>query len=602
MHLEAKKINGHRYWYLVRKGRKNGVPTNVETIYLGKPERIAKMLGLASDADADDFPVGGRSREIGASAALVQEVEALDLVSLVDEVLGPRRVDASLSFGQLLVCLAIQRSVAPRAQKSVEQLREWFEGSGIRDFLSLRSSGLDARRVHEALSRLRAADIEKLGTRITERVLSVHDISLESLTFDATNFDSYAAPGTHSLLLRRGNAKSKRKNLRILGLGLLVSADGAIPLLSFPYPGNKPDVKSFKSFLLRLKGRRDSLPIGSGSTIAFDGGNVSKEVVSRLAEQSLHFVARLPVRHAPEAAALPTDSLEPLTGKLALEVRAKKVKTKVYGVERTVVAVFSESMRSSQVPGIQRDVKRTRRELEKLQTRLERQRSGNGRGKPLIQATALHKAQAALEREHMEELFTVRVHGSDEAPELDWEYSEDVWQDLHDNRLGRTLILTSRDMWSARRIVETLREQSHVEDAFRQMKDPEWVSTLPLRHYRDPMLRVHSFVSVLALTLAALLVRRLKKAGMSIPISRALHELSELRATRLRYGPSAPPHLKIIAKRFEVPPDPTPNQKKIIKHLKLAPKLGLGATGRKLRSRARAGLRRIPGPESGDSG
>ena len=335
MHLEARRINRHRYWHLVRKGRKDGVPANVETSYLARPERIARRLCLASDADADDFPVGGRAREIGASATLAQEVEAL----------GSGRVDASVSFSQLMVSLAIQRSVAPRAQESVEQLREWSEGSSIGDLFSRRSWGLDARCVHEALSRIRSKDLEELGARITERVLSVHDISLESLTFDATNFDSAAAPRTHSLLLRRGSARSRRRNLRILGLGLLARADGALPLLSCPYPASKPDVKSFESFLLHLEGRRDSPPAGSGSTIAFDGGNVSKEVVSRLAEQSLHLVARLPARHPPKAAALPTDSLEALTGRLALEVRAKKVKAKVYGVARTAVAVISEAKR-----------------------------------------------------------------------------------------------------------------------------------------------------------------------------------------------------------------------------------------------------------------
>lgn len=586
MQLVPKKINGQTYWYLIRKGRKNGVPTNVETIYLGKPDRIAELLGLSlSPEAADSFPIGSRSREVGASAALWSEAKRLKLVELIDETLldKNRRCDAAVSYGELLLAMAIQRAIAPRALKSLEQLQRWYQECGLRDLLRLQPAGLDARRADEALAQLKSSELQELEARIVERAIKVHKISLEQLSFDATNFDSYVAAGTKCALLRRGNAKSKRKNLRILGLGMLVSADGGIPLLSFPYPGNKADVNSFKSFLRRLKARAKRLPVDRRSTIAFDGGNISKEVVRQLDLVPAHFVARLPAKHAVEAAAIPTRELPWLGGALAGKVRARKIQTQVYGVQRTVIAVFSESMRESQVPGIQRDIRRAKGELAKLANRLQRQRSGE-RHKPLTVPQARVLALKALDREHLPKLFRVDITGDDTAPVIEYAFDQAAWEELHENHLGRTLIVTNRDSWTPARLVETLRKQSHVEDAFRQMKDPEWAASTPLRHYRDRTLRVHAFVGVLGLLLSALLVRRLRQGGMrTATISNALHELSELRATKLRYSPKAPERLKALAKRCEVAPDPTPKQRKILGILKSARRLVLGPTALKLR-------------------
>lgn len=580
MLLVPKKIHGKTYWYLIRKGRKNGVPTNVETFYLGKPDRIAAQLGLggATPEFSAAFPVGAQSREVGASAALWNEAEQLNLVALIDETLAAkgRRSDAAVSYGELLVALAIQRCIAPRALKSLDQLQRWFQGCGLRDLLRLQDSGLDARRADEALSRLKSSELEELEAQIVSRAIKTHELSLEKLTFDATNFDSYAAAGTKSCLLKRGNAKSKRKNLRLLGLGMLVTADGGIPLLSFPYPGNKADVTSFKSFLRRVKVRTDRLPIGQASTIAFDGGNISKEVVQHLDDSSLRFVARLPHEHAPEASVIPTRELPWLKGELAGKVRAKKVKTKVYGVERTVVATFSESMRDSQVPGLQRDIRRAKEELAKIDDRLARQAAGD-RHKPLTAAQAHVKVLKALDREHLSQLFRFSITGDSSAPVLTYEFDPVAWNELYENRLGRTLILTSRDEWAATKIVMTLRKQSHVEDAFRQLKDAEWTATMPLRHYRDRALRVHAFVSVLGLLLSTLIVRRLRSEGLrTATVSNALYELSELRATKLRYSAKASPGLKALAKRYEVAPDPTPAQRKILDILKSTRRLVLG--------------------------
>ena len=191
---------------------------------------------------------------------------------LIDEACPARRSDSQLSYGQLLAVLALQRAIAPVALRSQEKLRTWYEACGARQLLPLDSMALDSRRVHEALSQLRADDLDRLETRLGAAVVREHQVSRDVLAFDTSNFDSYTQSSNPSRLLRRGHAKSKRTNLRVLGLGLLVTADEGLPLMWFVYPGNQPDVRSFRSFLSRLKRYQRHLGVDTRSTVGVRRG------------------------------------------------------------------------------------------------------------------------------------------------------------------------------------------------------------------------------------------------------------------------------------------------------------------------------------------
>ena len=55
-----------------------------------------------------------------------------------------------------------------------------------------------------------------------------------------TNFATFIDTGNGKApIARPGKAKQKRSNLRLVGLGLVVTRDGGIPLLSHAYPGGQ---------------------------------------------------------------------------------------------------------------------------------------------------------------------------------------------------------------------------------------------------------------------------------------------------------------------------------------------------------------------------
>ena len=85
------------------------------------------------------------------------------------------------------------------------------------------------------MNMLDSAAIGAIEQQLAERVIDHYRIDLR-LLIDATNFDTFIDSRTVSALAQRGHAKSKRADLRILGLALLVSCDYHVPLLSHPYP------------------------------------------------------------------------------------------------------------------------------------------------------------------------------------------------------------------------------------------------------------------------------------------------------------------------------------------------------------------------------
>lgn len=71
-----------------------------------------------------------------------------------------------------------------------------------------------------------------------------------------TNFATYIDSGNDKApIAQRGKAKQKRTDLRLVGLGLVVTRDGSIPLLSHTYPGDRPDVTQFPLMLEQLTSR-----------------------------------------------------------------------------------------------------------------------------------------------------------------------------------------------------------------------------------------------------------------------------------------------------------------------------------------------------------
>ena len=111
----GKKRGDKTYYYLVESARVDGKPRIVSQEYLGPAEEVLAKL----EGGGDGFPDRTRHRTFGDVAAVWGLVEDLDIVGIIDQIVGPRRSDAGASIGTYLALAATNRVVAPVSKLSL---------------------------------------------------------------------------------------------------------------------------------------------------------------------------------------------------------------------------------------------------------------------------------------------------------------------------------------------------------------------------------------------------------------------------------------------------------------------------------------------------
>ncbi|NPV80653.1 MAG: hypothetical protein HPY52_10320 [Firmicutes bacterium] len=120
---------------------------------------------------------------------------------------------------------------------------------------------------------------------------------------------------------------------------------------------------------------------------------------------------------------------------------------------------------------------------------------------------------------------------------LEYEVDHEAQEAYVEKHFGKNILFTNRDEWSTEEIELSYRGQGCIEGSFRDMKDPHFIGWSPMYHWTDQKIRVHAFYCVLALTLSALLHRRLAKAGMDMSIEAILEQLSDIYEVAHIYPP-----------------------------------------------------------------
>lgn len=469
----------------------------------------------------------GRKR-IGDVGALLWVADQLDLVKIIDQVCGLPRPTHRPSVGEWVLAVAVQRACAPGAKCHVAR---FLEGSVPR-VSCLPTSAFTGQAFHRVARQVTAAQLEQVQLEIARAAIGQFELATEVLAFDTTNFDTHIATTTPGELARRGHAKSKRADLRVVGLAVLVSETGHVPLLHRTYPGNGSDQAVLTECLRALGQLHASLeaPEGrrrrAGRTLVRDGGSWSEQLELDLEDAGYHTVISLPLSHTASAAALEQaarrGAMKRLGGKLG-DVRAARLRVPVGELDRTLVVVESQELLRGQKRGIARALRRTKEDLRKLARRADQ-------GK-IARAVLEDRVQKLLAREYLSHFVTATVGVRNGRPALTWVVDADRRRHLERTRLGRRVLCTDHHSWSTGRIVYAFRGQWHVEELFRRAKKGGLVPWGPSHQRADSSLRLHTFATVIGLELVSL--ARLALGTRSSPL-RMMHALRDVEATLVR--------------------------------------------------------------------
>jgi len=513
-----KKVKGNVYYYYVETKRINGKPRIVNQKYLGTAEGIKNKISSPSRE-----PLYSKIFDYGDIVLLYDIASRLGVTDIINRCVDKR--NQGLSIGEYALIAAINRATNPTSDACIQQ---WFERTVLTQIMHIDTNLLSPQNYWNNME-LSDGQFFNIENVLVKKILDTYDIDTSHLIYDATNFFTYINTKQDSELAKRGQCKSKRNDLKIVGLSMMVSPDHSIPLLYETYPGNRNDAAQFKVMLNSLKSRyRQITDKQADITVVFDRGNNAEDNIILLENEDcpMHYVGGLKRNQCDELFEVHDSEYAELNG--IKGARAFRRTMKVFGRDMTVVTVFNQNLYNGQMQGVMLNVEKTIQKLSELQAKLNARRAGEiKKGKKPTEASVEKQVVKILSTEFMMDIFTYIISSAapGDIPLLDFNLDESAFLHLQTTILGKTVLFTNRHEWSNEEIVTAYRSAWKIEHAFRQMKDTSHLTVRPIFHWTDPKIKVHIFYCVLAYRLCCLLKKELDDAGIHDSLDRILDDM-----------------------------------------------------------------------------
>jgi len=555
----TKKIKkGRPYYYAVESKRVNGKPRIVWQKYLGTIEAIVNR----AEESKPPKPKHTVIFEAGGIAALLRITQRLRLLKLINEV-SPKR-DQGPTVGHYIILAALNRALEPLSKLAIGN---WYEQTILRRLWGFNKSAFTSQRFWDHMDRLSEQNIEDIQKRLVAHIEKEFGIDARILLYDTTNFFTFlATTNDRSDLAQRGHSKQKRHDLRQVGLALLVTRDFQIPLFHKIYPGNIPDVSLFPQLASELVERYKKVTgKAPEATLVFDKGNVTDDAMEDLVLRGAHFVAALSSNKCADLLATPQDEFHPIDGMPGTQAFDSTMI--MWGKSCRVVVLYTESFFTQQLQGVTQNLVKCQKHLLDLTKSLERWRQGKSRGRKPTVRSVRTRVSAILSAQFMKSLIQTNVQEDKVSgiPHLIYRVDHTALQRLSQERLGRTVLVSDHTQWNARQVIDAYRSLSVVEDAFKNMKNTDFLRWQPAHHWTNQKLRVHALYCILALLAASLARKVASEAGINLPLHAFLKELSAIREVAVIYPPGTLAHPKdhITLSRM------SPRQKKLAQALEI---------------------------------
>ena len=531
--LYPKKIGGKTYWYLREMARVDGKPKMVSERYLGTAADIAAAV---EGAEGAVLPERTRHLAFGDVAVAWGLLEDLGVAAVVDEAAGPRPAGQPLSTGTYLALAALNRLVAPCSKAG---FADWWKTTAADRFTKIPAAALDHRRFWDAMHAVTAEQLAEASRKIAVKIVQASGVDCSPVALDMTNFATFIATANGKApIAQRGKAKQKRSDLRLIGLGLVVTRDGGIPLTWHAYPGDRPDVTQFTAMIDQLHGQYQAVCAAAGvraaaadMTVVFDAGQNSEDNFAHLAGTGLHYIGSVPASDCPDLTALPASARKVVDQDRFAGLTACDTRRETYGARRRAILTHSPELHQSQARGFDgTTLAKAGKKLDELAATLARGKTRRPRAK--VEA----EIETITRKSWVRRVITWRLDGQEPKDlRLTWSVDHDARAALEEEIFGKHVLITSHDDWPAAEVIAGYRSQSEAEFSFRQLKDPHVVSFSPMHHWTEHNIRVHVFTCVLALQIAHLMRRRAAQAGLRLSVRELLAQLAGISETVLIY-------------------------------------------------------------------
>lgn len=476
----GKQFGGRRYYYLAESARVEGKPRITGQRYLGTAEGIA-----AAVAGEQQPPRSSEHLRFGDVAAVWSTLCRMDFVRTVDRVAPGRGRDLALA-------------VLYRVTGAGSDTDHWLARTATARVLG-RDADTEAlddttfwRRMRRVSTDRLAGIEEALAARLLEQLGEPDPVTL---ALDVPAFATYTAGDTATLA----------------GLSVLVTRDGAVPLVSHCYQRDGSGSEPFERVMCRLRGRLGS---ERAPTTVFDADQYAE------LEADAPFVGAVPLREHGDLLSRPSSARSDVarfTGLSALDTRAT-----IAGRSRRVVLTHSERLHAAQSRAFTKSLGTATRRLA-------------GLARSPVGGTTERELRTELGRitqdRWVDRVLSVRLHGN----RLDWRVDEAARARLDEDYFGKQLLVTAHEDWPVADVVTAYRARYHLEATFRMLDEQSSRAPAPRWSWTPHRMAVHALVSVLAAGVAHLMRHRADRAGIDLSVRELIATLGGIGETMLRY-------------------------------------------------------------------
>ena len=176
---------------------------------------------------------------IGALPVIVNYLERLGLGTIINEVVP---WEGEVPLGTVVEIMIANRLLSP---EPLYRIGQWARKAGLTDYFGVTAEQLNDDLLGRGLERLdKYASVTEAA--LIAGMIRVFKVQVKQIHFDITDVELYGAyerqlaegqtPPTP--LPAYGRTKSGRKNVKQIGMGLSVTADGGVPIGHLPLDGN----------------------------------------------------------------------------------------------------------------------------------------------------------------------------------------------------------------------------------------------------------------------------------------------------------------------------------------------------------------------------
>lgn len=507
-----------------------------DEIYLGTADEILRKIREGSSPTELD------AKAFGLECAALAVAKELNLIGIIDRHVAKRR--QGLSVGEYLVIGAINRICQPTSRSGI---KGWIEGTVLPEKMQVDPNLLKSQNFWDAWDKLisegdvkarRKADEKGLleeGEPILDasvildiehdvwrQLLTIHDIHLDPILYDTTNFYTYLEPTTKSDLCKYAKSKDEKHGRRCVGLALGLTGVEGLPFSHMVYAANTHDSKLFPEAMAKLSERyAEIFRTVEGMTLVFDKGNNSKRNIQEMAkDKRVKVVGSL----------VPSQNLDLMRKNLRSyrckykDLPAYREEREVFGIPSVVVVTFNERLKRRQKQRLEAKLsaleqkvsegfeKHNRKETkQELQDRIDRQKGSSDVGRFLEAKITGRRFKNLKLKRNKEKLRDKQV------------------------TLGKTIMFATAPWMSVQEVADLYRSRNQIEETFKLEKAPKGIPFRPQHCWTDSKIRVYAFVCVLALLIWRLMLYKLRRADLPMSDQVLRMELAGIQQIILAY-------------------------------------------------------------------